>query len=67
MSLKSFHVVFISASVLLAFLLAAWCLTAGPNRPADAGRIVGAGLAALAGVGLVAYEAWFLRKMRRLP
>jgi len=67
MSLKSFHVVFISASVLLAFLLAAWCLVAPPNRPADAGRIVGGALCALAGVGLVVYEAWFLRKMRRLP
>jgi hypothetical protein len=40
MSLKAFHVVFISASVLLAFA---------------------------AGVGLAAYEAWFVRKMRRLP
>ncbi len=66
MSLKSFHVVFISASVLLAFLLAAWCLAAAP-QPAGTGRIAGAVLAALAGVGLVAYETWFLRKMRRLP
>jgi hypothetical protein len=65
MSLKAFHVVFISASVLLAFGFAAWCLGAdpatGPGRWAAAVAAVGAGAA------LVAYELWFVRKMRSLP
>jgi hypothetical protein len=61
MSLKAFHVLFISASVVLAFGFAAWCLGAQPPWLA-------AGVAsAAAGVGLAGYEAWFLRKMRRLP
>ena len=65
MTLKAFHVVFITASVLLAFFFAAWCL--GSSPPLDPGRAV-AGVAAIAaGLGLAAYEAWFLRKMKGLP
>lgn len=65
MSLKSFHVVFISASTLLAFALAAWCFGAGDGP--DPGRTA-AGIASVAaGLGLAAYETWFLKKMRRLP
>jgi hypothetical protein len=67
MTLKAFHVVFISASVLLAFFFGAWCLDTSP--PPDAGRIV-AGVGAIAvGLGLAAYEAWALRKVpsRMLP
>jgi hypothetical protein len=63
MSLRAFHVLFIGASVLLAFYFAAWCLT-GP--PPGAGRVA-AGLGSLAtGVALIGYEAWFLRKTRGL-
>ncbi len=60
MSLKAFHVLFISASVLLAFGFGAWCLRAQPPWMA-----AGA-LSFAAGVGLAGYEVWFLRKMRRL-
>lgn len=61
MSLKAFHVLFISVSVLLAFGFGAWCLRAQPPWMA-------AGFLSLAaGVGLVGYEVWFLKKMRRLP
>ena len=61
MTLKAFHVVFITASVLLAFFFAAWCLDSSP--PPDAGRIL-AGVGAIAvGLGLAAYEAWALRKV----
>ena len=59
MSLKGFHLVFISASVLLAFGFGAWCLGAQPPWLAAAvGSFV-------VGLGLVGYEAWFIRKMRR--
>ena len=57
MSLRAFHVLFISASVLLALGLGAWCL---PEHPAAA-----AGSFAVAAL-LVVYEAWFLRKARRI-
>lgn len=63
MSLKAFHLVFIGASALLAFGFAAWCLMAGPAE-AGAGRLLAAGFSVAGGIGLVGYEAWFLRKMR---
>jgi hypothetical protein len=57
MSLRAFHVLFISASVLLALGLARWCLPANPT---------GAAVAAAAAVALVVYEILFLRKTRKL-
>ena len=58
MSLRAFHVLFISASVLLALGLGAWCL------PTHRGAAAAALIVAL---GLVAYETWFLRKTRSMP
>jgi hypothetical protein len=66
MSLKAFHVVFISASVLLAFAFAGWCLGAGPVAAGWGWRAAGVGALAC-GLALVGYEAWFLKKMRSLP
>jgi hypothetical protein len=65
MSLRAFHVVFIAASTLLAFFFAAWCLGALGNEPGAGWRITGIASVAT-GLGLVAYEAWFLRKTRGL-
>jgi hypothetical protein len=64
MSLRSFHVVFIGASVALAFFFAAWCLGFG-DQDGLGWRAAGV-VSAVAGVGLVAYEAWFLRRTRGL-
>jgi hypothetical protein len=58
MSLRAFHVLFISASVLLALGLGAWCL---PTHPVSAAAALAVALA------LVAYETWFLRKTRSMP
>ncbi|HJQ99019.1 MAG TPA: hypothetical protein VJ826_11970 [Candidatus Polarisedimenticolaceae bacterium] len=58
MSLKGFHVLFITASVLLAFVMAAWL------RSTSA---LGATVALAVGLALIGYEVWFLRKARRLP
>ena len=58
MSLKAFHVLFITASVLLAFGLAAWCLKT---------TVLGATAAFAVGLALIGYEVWFLRKARRVP
>ena len=57
MSLRAFHVVFISASVLLALGLAWWCLPAHPAWAAASAAVAFA---------LVGYETWFLRKTRKL-
>ena len=65
MSLKAFHVIFISAAVLLALWLGVW---AWDQRAA----VGGGGFLALscgafaAAVGLVVYEVWFLRKTRQV-
>ena len=58
MSLKAFHVLFISVSVVLAIGLGCWWLPR--NRAAAVGAFA-------AGALLVAYEAWFLKKSRRTP
>ena len=65
MSLKAFHVVFVTASVLLAFGFAAWCFEAAPAP--SLGRLAAGATSVLVGFGLAAYEAWFLKKMRGLP
>ena len=65
MTLKAFHVVFVTASVLLAFGFAVWCFEAVPDP--GTGRLVAGAASVLIGLGLVAYEAWFLKKMRSLP
>jgi hypothetical protein len=64
MSLKAFHVVFVTASALLAFGFAAWCFGAAPEP--GTGRLLAGALSVLAGFGLVGYEAWFLKKTRGL-
>lgn len=61
MSLRAFHVVFVTASTLVAFFFAAWCLGLGGHEPSLGWRVAGAG-AVVAGVGLGTYGAWFLRK-----
>ena len=53
---------FVTASALLAFGFAAWCVAAVPEP--GAGRLVAGAASVLAGIGLGLYEAWFLKKMR---
>lgn len=63
MSLKAFHIVFVTASVLLAFGLAAWAFV----NYADTGRItdLAAGIGAtVTGIGLLIYGRYFLRKLK---
>jgi hypothetical protein len=63
MSLKHFHVVFITASALLAFFFAVWCLAAPAGESLDGGRVAAATVSAAVGIGLCLYESWFLKKM----
>ena len=63
MSLKAFHIVFITASILLAFGFGAWLF----NSFAASGNLLSLlfGLVASAvGVGLIFYERQFLKKTR---
>lgn len=63
MGLKSFHVVFIACATALAFLVGAWVL--GASALSGVPRLL-AGCGAFAvGLGLIVYEAWFLRYSRR--
>jgi len=66
MSLKAFHVVFITASSALAFGFGVWELK---DYWSAAGRLADLlfGLGGLAaGVGLILYERYFLKKTRKV-
>lgn len=63
MDLKSFHVVFIACAVALAFLVGIWVLSS--SGLSGAPRFLGGFGAFAVAVGLIVYEAWFLRFSRR--
>jgi len=64
-SLKAFHVIFVSAAVLLAVWLGFW---AWDQRQAvgGGGWLAFSCGAFAAAAGLVVYEVWFLRKTRKV-
>jgi hypothetical protein len=66
MSLKAFHVVFITAAVALAFGFSAWMLKAY-NSPEGvmSDLLYGAG-SLVVGVGLIVYEYFFLKKLKNV-
>jgi hypothetical protein len=65
MSLKGFHIVFITVSTLLALGAGAWCLWVDSMHGTPAFRI-GAVCSFAAALGLIGYGIWFFRKMKRL-
>lgn len=65
MSLKAFHVVFIVASILLAFGLSAWSLTNFSNTGGTGDLIYGLASGVI-GAGLVAYGVYFLKKLKHI-
>ena len=65
MSLKGFHILFITVSTLLALGVGAWCLWVDSIHGAPAFRI-GAICAFIAAATLIGYGFWFYRKMKRL-
>ncbi len=65
MSLKGFHIVFITFSTLLALVCGAWCVRV--NLTADApGYLAGAAVCFATAIGLTVYGAWFYKKMKKL-
>ena len=65
MSLKAFHIVFVGASVLLAFGFGAWSLAQYSSGGGTQELVYGIG-SLLAGFGLIAYGRVMLRKLRHI-
>ena len=65
MSLKGFHIIFITFSTLLAFGIGVWCLWVN-NVTATTSYTIGAVCSFVAAVVLIIYGCWFWRKMKRL-
>jgi len=63
MSLKAFHIFFISISVLLAFGFGVWSFIAYSDE-GNVINLIGTVLSFVFGVGLIFYGSWFLRKMK---
>ena len=66
MSLKAFHLIFITASCVLALGCAVWALK-DYFSPDGVGSDLVFGLGSLAiGVGLILYERYFLKKLKKV-
>jgi hypothetical protein len=65
MSLKGFHIVFITFSTMLALGIGSWCVWVNLNVGEPA-YLVGAAAGFASAVALVIYGFWFYRKMKRL-
>jgi len=66
MSLKAFHVVFISAASALAFGFGAWMLHAYRLSEGTTSDVVWGVVSLVAGVGLLVYEYFFLKKLKNV-
>jgi len=65
MSLKAFHIVFVAASILLAFFFGAWLLHSYASSGEKLELIFGI-LSVLAGFGLIWYGKIVLRKLKHI-
>ena len=65
MSLKAFHIVFVIASILLAFGFAAWSLMTYSDGRRLIDLIFGI-VSTLGGIGLVIYGRYVLRKLKHI-
>ncbi len=65
MSLKAFHIIFITFSTLMAFGIGISCLWVNKVGETSA-YTIGAIVSFAAAVGLIVYGCWFWRKMKRL-
>jgi len=65
MSLKAFHVIFIVASIILAFGFGAWLVSQYMHDGGVLNLIIALGSFG-AGVGLIFYERYFLKKTKNV-
>jgi hypothetical protein len=65
MSLKGFHIVFITFSTLLALGIGVWCIWVDLVAGAPI-YLAGAVFSFIAAIALIVYGIWFWRKMKRL-
>lgn len=65
MSLKAFHIVFITASILLAFGFAAWSAMTYSDQGGLSYLMYAIG-SALCGIGLIVYEVYVLKKLKNI-
>lgn len=63
MSLKAFHVVFVTVSMLLAGGFAAWAIVQY-RATGETGMLIGGVISALLFVAMAFYGRWFLRKLK---
>ena len=66
MSLKAFHLIFIIAAILLAAGCAIWFWMSYSSPQRGAWDLVWAVASTLAGVGLIVYEVYFLKKLKNV-
>jgi hypothetical protein len=66
MSLKAFHLLFISLSIALAIIFGLWAMDGYRNGSGGMGYLTTAVASFAAAAGLVWYEALFLKKVRRI-
>ncbi len=66
MSLKAFHVIFITAASALAFGCGVWALHDAFSGGGGAWYIMGGIASLVVGVGLLLYERYFLKKTKNL-
>jgi len=66
MSLKAFHIVFVTASTLLALVLGAWSLNEYFRNGASTNYLIGGVGSFVAGAGLIWYGKYFLKKLKNI-
>ena len=66
MSLKAFHVIFITAASALAFGFGVWMLRAYRSPEGQNSDLVWAVVSLVTGVGLLVYEGFFLKKLKNV-
>ena len=65
MSLKSFHIVFLTVCVLLMLFLADWCFL-NYRRHGGTSELIWGALALVAAAGLIGYGRFFLKKLKHI-
>ncbi len=66
MSLKAFHIIFITASILLALGFGGWCLSNFLSSEGTRRDLAAAVASAVAAVALFVYGRYFLKKLKNV-